>query len=312
MEIAITIGKFLVFPGLLFTTVAGLIACWIDRKITARVQWRKGPPFFQPFYDILKLWGKDTILPKSGNKILFILAPMLGLAGITIVSIILWNVNLFQKSFIGDLIVVAYLLVIPSLAIILGGSASGNPLASQGASREIKLLLAYELPFVLCIALIIIKNAGSFQLTEIVQQSLLNSVSGVIGFIIILLCVQAKLGFVPFDIAEAETELMGGVYIEYSGGLLSIFKIMQAMMLFTLPVLISTLFLGGLVFYGWEILWSIIKIVGILAIIIVVKNTNPRVRIDQAVKFFWRVCGSLALIAVILAIIGKLYAIPWL
>lgn len=312
MEIVITIGKFLIFPGLFFTTVAGLFASWIDRKLTARVQWRKGPPLLQPFYDIIKLWGKDTILPKSGNRILFILAPMLGLAGITLVSLILWNVNLFQKSFIGDLIVIVYLLVLPSLAIILGGSASGNPLASQGASREIKLLLAYELPFLFCIALIIIKNNGSLQLTEIMQQPLLNSISGVMAFIVILLCVQAKLGFVPFDIAEAETELMSGVYIEYSGVLLSIFKIMQAMMLFTLPVLVSTLFLGGLVFYGWEILWSVLKIVGILAIIIVIKNTNPRVRIDQAVKFFWGFCGTIALIAIILAIIGSLYAIPWL
>jgi NADH-quinone oxidoreductase subunit H len=323
MDILWRVLSFLIFPGFLFTMVIGLFSTWIDRKVTARVQWRKGPPLLQPFYDIVKLWGKETTLPLNGSPVIFLMAPVIGLAGITIVSTILWTSNLCTSnlaggtsisnlSFIGDLIVVVYLLTLPSLAIIIGGSASGNPLASLGASREIKLLLAYELPFLLCIVTLILKADGSIQLKDLISNQPLYSISGVICLIMSLLCIQAKLGFVPFDIAEAETEVMGGPYIEYSGPALSIFKITQAMMLFTLPVFIISLFFGGMSFYGWEILWSLGKYVLILVIIIVVKNTNPRVRIDQAVTFFWKYCGFFALIALILAIVGKIYGINWL
>lgn len=317
MEILWQVFYFIVFPGFLFTALIGLISTWVDRKVTARVQWRKGPPILQPIYDVLKLWGKETCLPKNGSPVIFLIAPIIGLIGVTIVSTILWTSNLYGKSFIGDLIVVVYLLTLPSLAIILGGSASGNPLASIGASREIKLLLAYELPFLLCIGIVILKSSFlnsviSIQITDILTYQAPVSISGILCLIIVLLCAQAKLGFIPFDIAEAETEIMGGPFIEYSGPPLSIFKITQAMMLFTLPVFMVTLFLGGFNFHGLEILWSVLKYVGILVLIILIKNTNPRLRIDQAVKFFWRFCGVMSLIALILVIIGDVYKIPWL
>ena len=311
-ESLIYIFLFLIFPGFLFSIIIGLISSWIDRKVTAMVQWRKGPPLFQPFYDIIKLWGKETTIPANGSPTVFLIAPIIGLIGVTIVSTILWYSNIYNQSFIGDLIVVVYLLTLPSLSIIIGGSASGNPLASIGVSREIKLLLAYELPFILSIVTVIFKAEGSIRLTEISNAPVNPTVSGIISLIVIMLCVQAKLGFTPFDIAEAETEIMSGPFIEYSGPPLSIFKITQALMLFTLPIFVITLFLGGLNFIGINILWSILKYVLILVVIIVIKNTNPRVRIDQAVKFFWRYCGTLSLIALILAIISNLYNIPWL
>jgi len=120
------------------------------------------------------------------------------------------------------------------------------------------------------------------------------------------------LGFTPFDIAEAETEIMSGPYIEYSGPLLSVFKITQSLMLFTLPIFMITLFWGGIQFYGWELLWFIIKYVVILVLIIVIKNTNPRIRIDQALKFFWGFCTITAVTAFVLAVIGNIYGIAWL
>jgi NADH-quinone oxidoreductase subunit H len=314
IELLKYIFLFLVFPGFLFTAVVGLVSTWVDRKVTARVQWRKGPPFLQPFYDVIKLLGKETSIPGSGNPVLFLLAPILGMVSVTIVATLLLTINLRLAgiSFLGDIIVAVYLLIVPSLAIILGGSASGNPLASQGAGREMKLVLGYEFPFLICMAIVILKANGSLTLADLAANPIIGSVSGVIAFIVVLLCIQAKLGFVPFDIAEAETEIMSGPFIEYSGPPLSLFKITQAMMLFTLPVFMITLFLGGLNFTGWEILWSVLKYVLILVIIIVIKNTNPRVRVDQAVRFFWFGCGSLAVIALGLAIAGQILQIPWL
>ncbi|PIV63647.1 MAG: carbon monoxide-induced hydrogenase proton translocating subunit CooK, partial [bacterium (Candidatus Ratteibacteria) CG_4_9_14_3_um_filter_41_21] len=141
------IFSFLIFPGFLFTAVIGCLASWIDRKVTARVQWRVGPPILQPFYDLVKLSGKETIVPRGGAKLTFLTTPIVALSAITLVSTLTWRVLLSpQTTFIGDLIVVIYLLTIPSIALIISGAASGNPLASLGASREMKLILGYELP----------------------------------------------------------------------------------------------------------------------------------------------------------------------
>ncbi|MGQ9629295.1 MAG: complex I subunit 1 family protein [bacterium] len=312
MEFARYIFEFLVFPGFAFTAVVGLLSTWVDRKVSARVQWRVGPPVMQPVYDVMKLLGKETILPQHGSPVAFLLAPIIGLAGVTIVSTILWMANLAGTSFLGDLIVVVYLLILPSLAVIIGGSASGNPLAATGASREMKLILAYELPFLLCIATVILKAGGSIRIAEIAGTPVVGSISGIIAFLVTLLCVQAKLGFVPFDIAEAETEIMEGPYIEYSGAPLAVFKLTQAMMLFALPVFIVTIFLGGMHFSGWGILWAILKYVLVLVLIVLIKNTNPRLRIDQAVKFFWRYAAGLSIVALVLAIVGQIYGVPWM
>ena len=270
------------------------------------------PPLGQPIYDFLKLLGKETILPRNGNRVVFLTAPILGLAAVTIVSTIIWLTNLLGISFVGDLIVVVYLLIIPPLAVMIGGQASGNPLAATGASREMKLILAYELPFLISLATVILKGGMTIRLTEIAHVPVASSISGVLAFLVSLLCIQAKLGFTPFDIAEAETEIMEGPYIEYSGAPLAIFKLTQAMLLFTLPVFLVTVFLGGMHFSGWGILWAILKYLLILVLIILIKNTNPRLRIDQALKFFWGLLAPLGMVAFVLAIFGRIYGIGWL
>ena len=312
MKVLQSLVFFLIFPGFLFTAIFGLITTWIDRKVTAKLQWRVGPPFAQPFYDVVKLLGKENLIPKNAEPIVFILAPMLGLASITIVSLVLWLANITNSSFIGDLIVISYLLLIPSLALMLGGFASGNPLAVTGASREMKLILGYELPYLFILLTVIVKSGLSIQLTALHNHAAILSVSGIIAFLVALLCIQAKLGLLPFDLAEAETELMEGAYIEYSGTLFAIYKLTQAMALFTLPVFLITLFLGGMKFTGWGIVFTLLKFLVILVLIIVIKNTNPRIRIDQGVKFFWLYLTPLAVIALILAVIGSIYNISWL
>jgi NADH-quinone oxidoreductase subunit H len=312
MDILITALYALVFPGFFTVLILGLLSSWIERKVTARVQYRKGPPLLQPVYDVVKLMGKETILPKRGNTFLFVSAPLIGLAGISIVAVMLFIRPLLPTSFVGDLIVVVYLLTLPSLALIIGGAASGNPLASQGVSREIKLVLSYELPFLIVVALAVYKAGFRLDLNGLSGASSTASISGVIAFIVALLCVQAKLGFTPFDVAEAETELMSGTYIEYSGPLLAVFKLTQALMLAVLPVFLITVFWGGVTFAGLDILWFAIKYVVILVLIIVIKNTNPRIRIDQVLKFFWFFCTGAAVAAFILALVGHRLGIAWL
>ncbi|MEE9315745.1 MAG: complex I subunit 1 family protein [bacterium] len=305
-----TLFYFIVFPGFLFTALVGLLVSWIDRKVTARVQWRVGPPLLQPLYDFVKLLGKETIVPQAGAKLTFLLSPLFGLAAVTIVSTLLWLMMISPKvTFLGDLIVVIYLLAIPSICVIIGGFASGNPLASLGASREMKMVLAYELPFILAIFTPVIQAQGAIRLGDLLQYQwansiFLNSWSGLIAFVVAIICMQAKLALVPFDIPEAETEIIAGPYIEYSGVPLALYKLTRWMMLFVVPMFLVIMFMGGIVFSGWHILWGILKYVLLLVIIILMRNTNPRLRIDQAIKFFWGPMTILAVVGVILAFLG--------
>jgi NADH-quinone oxidoreductase subunit H len=305
-----TLFNFLIFPGFLFLTIAGGVISWVDRKLTARVQFRKGPPFLQPFYDIGKLLLKETIVPENSSVLFFLLAPVLALTSSVIAGLLIFQpVFNLSDGFNGDLIVIIYFLIIPNLSLLLGGISSGNPLSAVGASREIKLLISYEMPSLLAILAIVIKADFSIKLDEIIfHQTLfgpfIKSISGIISFIVILLCFQAKLGKVPFDLAEAETEILAGVYSEYSGLTLALFKLTQYILFFVLPSFITTLFFGGLKFDGINIIWSVLKIFLIVFLIILIRNTNPRLRIKDAMKFFFIFCNLLAVISIILSILG--------
>jgi len=300
---------FIVFPGFLFTSIIGLLASWVDRKVTARVQWRVGPPWYQPFADVFKLLGKETIVPAGPRATLFLTAPLIGLIGVTLVSTIVWMVNLNRGGgFLGDLIVVLYLFTLPSLAVIIGGSASKNPLGALGASREMKLILGYELPFLIAVFTVVLK-IGSVLFEDILSYQEFNGImlrhpSGIIAFAVAIICAQAKMTLVPFDIPEAEQEIMAGPYIEYSGAPLAVMKLTRAMMLFTVPVFLISVFWGGFSFDGWNILWSILKYVALLVIAVLIRNTNPRLRIDQAVRFLWGPVTVVAIIGMVLAVIG--------
>jgi NADH-quinone oxidoreductase subunit H len=284
-----------------------MVFAWVDRKVTARVQWRVGPPFLQPVYDLVKLLGKEVIVPAGGARGLFLLAPLLGLAAVTVSSVLVWQANVWPGGgFVGDLIVVVYLLTVPSLSVVLGGFASNNRVASLGASREMKMILSYELPFILALVVPIINSGGSIRLGEMLaaEHSPVHHISGILAFIVAILCMQAKLGLVPFDAAEAETELMGGPFVEYSGAPLAIWRLMRSMMLFVMPVFLVTMFWGGIgAGQGFmAVILGCLKIVLLLVVVILLRNTNPRIRIDQAMSFFWGPWVSgVAVLAVILA-----------
>jgi NADH-quinone oxidoreductase subunit H len=307
----------LVFPGFVFTLAIGLVASWLVRKVSALVQYRVGPPVYQPAVDVMKLMGKEILIPEAAQRTVFVVAPLVGLSGVLLLATMLWLVGV-QVRFVGDIIVALYLMVLPSLALILGSSASGSPHATIGASREMKLVLGYELPLVLAFVVVIIKTAGRLEpaeqlsLVALAQHAPVMSVSGLLAFVVALLCVQAKLGFVPFDMAESETEIAGGIMIEYSGALLAVWKLMQAMMLVALPLFLVVVFLGGIGTSIGGLLGGIGKYVLVVVLVILIKNTNPRVRIDQAMRFFWCYCGSTLVVAVILATLGNYYGLAWL
>jgi len=299
----------LVFPGLLFTGVLGLIVGWVDRKLSARLQFRVGPPFFQNFNDFLKLLGKETIIVKDSIKSVFVAAPLAAFGFLVLISTMIGLALFFHEGFGGDLFVIMYLLMIFSVLVILGGSSTGNVYSSIGSGREIKLLLADELAFILICLIPIIKSGYQIQLKNIlevqsVQGPFIGSVSGAIAFVIGILCIQAKMTLPPFHIPEAETEIVGGPYMEYSGPLLAFWQLNHYMMFVIYPFLLITLFLGGFNLHGISILWAVLKYLMIIIIMILIKNTNPRIRIDTALNFFWRYATPISFIGIILAVFG--------
>lgn len=281
------------YPGILFTSILGLFLLWVSRKLIARFQWRIGPPFYQCFADFFKLLFKETVVPERANRFAFLSAPLLSFAAVTIAMLLIpigstWSF----LGFMGDNIVLVYLLVIPELAMIIGGSSSGNPFGAIGSGRGANLLFAYELVVVLSVLTPCV-DAGSLMLSEVAKQFYLFKYP--LAAIAFFFSMQAKLCMVPFDIPEAKTEIMAGPYTEYSGAPLGFFKLVHGMLLVALPSFMIALFFPGPFtgLYLLDVLIHVLKctILVVLASILVV--LNPRMRIDQSLKFF----GFLAILA---------------
>ncbi|MFA5146756.1 MAG: complex I subunit 1 family protein [Candidatus Omnitrophota bacterium] len=305
------IALFLLFPGFLFSVAMGCLVGWIDRKVTARVQWRVGPPWYQNFADMIKLlFYKETLMPEGVSKGIFLGMPLIAAASASLVSTMILVVNHAPgKGFIGDLIVIVYLLMIPPVATMLGAFASRNTLASLGASREMKMMLSYELPFILALIVPVMKSGYAIKLGDILlyqemNGAIIGSVSGSLSFMVMIICIQAKLGLVPFDIPEAETEIMAGTFIEYSGKALGILKAARAILTFILPVIVMTLYMGGIKPGPGGFLKSISEYAAVVVMLVLIKNTNPRVRVDQALRFFWGPVTAISIVAVLAAYMG--------
>ncbi|MBQ6698463.1 MAG: NADH-quinone oxidoreductase subunit H [Oscillospiraceae bacterium] len=305
----------LVFPGLLFAVVVGLLLAGIDRKILARMQKRKGPPILQPTYDFFKLMGKETIIPHAANRKAFLIAPVLGFVSLVVLMLFIPVFGYSPFSTNGDLIIVLYLLTIPAVALIVGGSASGSPYAGIGISREMVTMMAYELPLVVVLLTVAKKVGGEslvFSLGEIGDWQAANGLlishwALVPAAIAMLLVIPAEVGTQPFDVAEAETEICEGPLVEYSGAPLAVFKLNTAIKMFVMTSLFTVLFFGG-IDTGYIALNAVI-LVAICSVLTVVCMTLAhaicaRLKIEHLFKFYWTVVTALAAISLILVWLG--------
>jgi NADH-quinone oxidoreductase subunit H len=241
----------LVFIGGAF----GMLYRGIDRKLVAHMQGRVGPPIVQPFRDVRKLLMKENIIPEGAISWLFNAAPFLAL--ISTGSLLLFIPLFGQPALLGtygDVILVLYLLIIPSLSFVLGGFASSSPYATVGAQREMIIMMSYEAPLAV-VALGIawrishVTAANPFLMSTIGEYpiwSLLGPV-GVIGALLMLftliIVTVGEAAKVPFDIAEAETEIAGGLLVEYSGRNLSLFYLSDVIKAFAMSSLVVALFI---------------------------------------------------------------------
>ena len=311
MEILFAILRILFFPGLLFVAVGGLLLSGIDRKVLSRMQRRVGPPIVQPFYDFFKLMGKETIIPHHANRTVYLWAPVVGMVSLAVTMLFIPICGFSAFSGTADLLVVLYLLTIPAVCLIVGGSASGSPFAGVGISREMVAMMSYELPLVL-VLLSVARQVGSLSLQDIAAYQAANGCllfhwSMIPAALALLLVIPAEAGCHPFDVAEAETEISEGPLAEYSGAPLGVFKLNHAMKLFVLTALFCALFLGGITSGIAPV--DVLIVFALCAVVMIVCVTLlhgicARLRVEQVFKFYWTVVTGLALVSLILAWFG--------
>lgn len=278
-----------------------------ERKLLGRFQSRYGPNrtgpfgFMQPAADVLKLIFKEDFVPRGANPILFHVAPLLAiLTACTAIAMIPWGTTaeLFGQQFtmygidvnIGVLVLFA-LAGVGFYGLMLGGWASGNKYSLMGAARAAAQLVSYEVAMGLSIVGVIM-IAQSLSLMDIVQGQI-NSVWYVllqpVGFVVFLICAVAETNRVPFDLPEAESELVAGYQTEYAGLKFAMFAMAEYINMIVISGLGATLFLGGFDgpwLPGW--LWLLIKIFVMLFLFVWLRATLPRLRYDQLMRFGWK------------------------
>ena len=274
-----------------------------------------GPPLIQPLLDIAKLLTKETLIPKTAVRSVFLAAPVVGFAGMAVCAAFIPVPGVFSGLYnMGDLLVLFYLLPIPAIAIMLGGSASSSPFGAMGFSREMLMMLAYEAPLLmilLAVAMLVGKATGTgaeFSLLAIVdwQQNAgslgLNPVM-IPALLAYLIFLPGTMGVPPFDIPEAETEVLEGPLLEYGGPLLALFQIGSALKTFVVLGLGVALFFPGTISDFWivNLIWFVFKcLVLMLLSLTLVKSATGRFRIDQAFRFYVKVPTVLALVSLVL------------
>jgi len=321
MSVLIIFFAILVFPGFLFQFFFSSALEWVDRKLYARMQNRMGPMytgpmgFLQPVADIAKLFAKEDLTPAAADSPMFNLMPLVALASVCAAGLMLPFWNLGHNSFPGDLLVMAYLLAIPSFTLFLAGWFSVSPFALIGASRVLTQLFAYEVPFFLALLTPSIIT-GTWQLSQIQAfpwwqgswgNIALRIVAQTIAFIVAIICLQAKLERVPFDIPEAETEVVAGPLTEYSGKKLGMFRLQKNILMFVGAGLLATVFLPSFPMLGpmFGGLWLLAKIIFVVAILSVIRASFARIRIDQIVVFSWKYLAPLSLVQFFIVLLLK-------
>jgi formate hydrogenlyase subunit 4 len=260
------------------------------RRITARIQSRQGPPLLQPYVDLLKLLGKEDI--ESGESpVMQRLAAYLALSSVLVVACLVPMGFASPMNRAADVIVLIYLLALCGICTLFAGLAAGSTYSLIGISREMMTMIALE-PLLVIALVIGAIHVQSFRLDRVLGGSVyaLDGVpwSGLIILVVMVFAFQAFVQRVPFDIAEAETEIMEGPLMEYSGPKLALFKYAQMCRLVIHGALFVALFVpfaSALPFpFGWLVFWA--KILVLILAVTLVAATHARYRIDQAIRYF--------------------------
>lgn len=303
-----TLFTLLVFPGFLFMSAAGLVGEYVDRKLYARFQNRMGPPWYQPFADFVKLLSKEDLVPEGADRAMFKAVPLVALTAaiVPFFYIPMWSASAI-RHFEGDAVVALYLLTIPCLCFFLAGWFSTSLYAGIGAVRTLTQLFAYEVPLFLAILGPAVL-AGSWSLSGIAtyyQAHPFLALTNLLGFAVALVAMLGKLEKVPFDIPEAETEIVGGVFTEYSGKRLAFFRLTIGIEAGVVASLVAAIFLPwglglgpvlGFLLYAAKVLF-------VIFLLALLRSVFARLRIEQMVDFCWRWVAPAALVQLLVSIV---------
>lgn len=291
--------------------IAGLFYKGVDRILAARMQARVGPPVTQPFRDVEKLLIKENIVPANAVGWLFNLMPAAALSTVLVILLYLplGPIEPVMEGH-GDLILVVYLLIFPSLALVLGGFSSGSSYATVGAQREMVALMSYEFPLAVTTVSVawLVSSAGpglnAFSL-EVISGNPVWGLVGPVGFVglfllfsVLLFVMPGETGKTPFDVSKAESEVAGGVLAEYSGRNLALFYITDAVKTVVVASLVVALFLpwnlsalpgvSGLLGLASDIIFYLVKLFAVIFVgSTLVRVSAARLRINQVVYVYW-------------------------
>ena len=311
----VSLIRILVFPGVIFLFVLAFFYEWVDRKFFARLQNRYGPlhtgphGILQPIADFFKLLSKEDLTPHASDKLMFILTPVFYFAlPLTTLFIIPILSQTSLIAFEGDLIFVIFTFTLIIISVFLAGWSSTNRFSTIGSIRAILQMLGYEIPM----GLVIIGPAiaaGSLSISTIVEWQSLHFwliLLQPLGFAVFTICLLAELQFVPFDIPEAETEIVAGWRTEFSGRKLALLRLGKNLELVLASALITSLYLGGSQQF-WlipPIVIFLVKTTFAVMLLSLLRAVFARLRIDQMLSGMWKYLLPLATLQVILIQFG--------
>ena len=315
----LVVGLFIMFSVL---SIVVMSMIWLERKLLGRLQLRLGPTrtgpmgLLQPVADAVKLILKEDIIPASSEKAIFWVAPII----VVISAFMIWvtipgtQSAVIQNLDMGLFYIIAFS-VIGILGLVLAGWGSANKYGTLGGLRAAAQLISYEIPIIM-VAISVAMLAQSLDLREIVKQQddYIFALVQPLGLILFFIAGLAEVGRTPFDIYFAESEIVGGPFVEYSGAHWSVFFLAEYINTFAIAALTVILFFGGwsgpLLSGGWEIIWFLVKVYLVILVIFWVRGTFPRLRIDQLMAFAWKVMVPLSFLSVVMTAIYQFYEWP--
>ncbi len=296
----IAIGVF----NILLVLLAAPLLDGVLRKVRALIHSRQGPPVLQTYYDLAKLMVKED--QSAVNNFLFNAAPIVCLASVLLAALFIPMGGVVPLGFAGDALVLMYILTLAPIFLCLGGMASGSPYAYVGASREIMMLMVVEPVLAITLIATAVK-ANSLLLANCIERYVSGppDISLIICAIAFFLALQPEVAKVPFDLAEAEQEIMEGPLVEYSGRKLALLK----WSMYSKQIVFIALLAG--VFLPWprtgflplSVVFTLLKVLGIAVLVEVIALVFPRLKINQAIRYF-AIVIAVALTGLILAVMG--------
>ena len=305
------------FVGL---SIVVLSLVWLERKALGRLQRRLGPTrtgpmgLMQPIADALKLVIKEDILPSASDKVIFWVAPVI----VVVSAFMIWvtipaSQGLVIKNLELGLFYITAFAVVGILGLVLAGWGSANKYGVLGGLRSAAQLISYEIP-VIMVVVAVGMLAQSLDLRVIVasQNPVLYVAVLPLGLVIFFIAGLAEVGRTPFDIYHAESEVVGGPFVEYSGAHWAVFFLAEYINTFAIAALAALLFLGG-----WlgpflpGVVWFLLKVYALVLVVFWIRGTFPRLRIDQLMAFAWKVMVPLAFYTIVITAIYLFYDWPF-